>query len=257
MNTWVGENNDEYLVTYASLPSPQDDGRYHRYRFDWHTTDPRVEFYVDDVLVATNRDHIPNIASRLWIAAWFPRDWAGTPQFDSSELIVDWVRITPFEEDGDNFSPESFPNDGWSPRYPKEECPTDPAPAPKPTTTTHKPTLQPTSAAACLVCHACGGDDDECPPSTYCRANGVCQGYPDYASFDPSGLCCGTTATPRPTSLRGTTPPTGDTSGCLACHACGGGADCPATSYCRGNGVCQGFPDYSSFDPRGECCARP
>ena len=43
----------------------------------------------------------------------------------------------------------------------------------------------------------------------------------------------------------------------IACHACGGSADCPATSYCRGNGVCQGFPDYSSFDPRGECCARP
>ena len=80
---------------------------------------------------------------------------------------------------------------------------------------------------------------------------------PDYASFDPNGLCCGTTATPRPTSLRGTTPPTTDADGCLACHACGGSADCPATSYCRGNGVCQGFPDYSSFDPRGECCARP
>ena len=77
-----------------------------------------------------------------------------------------------------------------------------------------------------------------------------------YASFDPNGLCCGTTATPRPTMLRGTTPPT-DAGGCLACHACGGSADCPATSYCRGNGVCQGFPDYSSFDPRGECCARP
>ena len=70
-------------------------------------------------------------------------------------------------------------------------------------------------------------------------------------------LCCGTTATPRPTSLRGTTPRPTDTDECLACHACGGSADCPATSYCRGNGVCQGFPDYSSFDPRGECCARP
>ena len=79
-----------------------------------------------------------------------------------------------------------------------------------------------------------------------------------YASFDPNGLCCGTTATPRPTSLRGTTPrPTDTEDECLACHACGGSADCPATSYCRGNGVCQGFPDYSSFDPRGECCARP
>ena len=48
MNTWVGENDDEYLVTYAPLPSAQDDGAMHTYRFDWHTTDPRVEFFVDD-----------------------------------------------------------------------------------------------------------------------------------------------------------------------------------------------------------------
>jgi len=127
LNTWRGEREDEYQVTYASMPGAQDDGNWHTYRFDWHT------------------------------------------------------------------------------------------------------------------------DSD------------VCQGYPDYASFDPKGLCCDTTATLRPTMLRGTTPRPTDTDevGCLACHACGGSADCPATSYCRGNGVCQGFPDYSTFDPRGECCARP
>jgi hypothetical protein len=38
-----------------------------------------VEFSVDGVLVVTNREHVPTLASRLWIAAWFPRDWAGTP----------------------------------------------------------------------------------------------------------------------------------------------------------------------------------
>ena len=174
------------------------------------------------------------------------------------------MRITPFQEEGDEWSPESFPNDGWSSRYPKDECLAEPAPtpAPKPTITTQKPTPRPTTAAttpACLMCQACDGDDDECPASIWCRANGVCQGFPDYTSFDPDGECCGTTATPRPTSLRGTTPrPTVATDGeCLACHACGGSADCPATTYCRGNDVCQGFPNYSSFDPHGECCAQP
>ena len=271
-DVWRGENDDEYQVTYSALPSPQDDGQFHTYRFDWHTRDPCVRFFVDGVLVATNRAHVPTLASRLWIAAWFPRGWAGTPQFHTSELVVDWVRITPFQEEGDEWSPESFPNDGWSSRYPKDECPAEPAPTPaplqpvpKPTTTspeptTHKPTSQPTTVAttpACLMCQACGGDDDECPASIWCRANGVCQGFPDYTSFDPDGECCGTSATPRPTSLRGTTPRPTDTGGCLACHACGGSADCPATTYCRGNGVCQGFPNYSSFDPHGECCAQP
>ena len=85
------------------MPGAQDDENYHTYRFDWHTdsADPRVEFYVDGVLVATNRQHVPTLAGRLWVGAWFPDSWAGDPAFETSELLVDWVRITPFLESGD------------------------------------------------------------------------------------------------------------------------------------------------------------
>jgi len=118
LNTWVGENDDEYTTEYASFGQALNDGQFHTYRFDWHTGDAteqkRVDFYIDDVLVHTATDHVPTIASRLWIGAWFPRDWAGTPNFDTETLDVDWVKITPFEEEGDEWYPESYPNDGWS-----------------------------------------------------------------------------------------------------------------------------------------------
>lgn len=103
----VGEKNHEYQRKYAPLPQAQDDGAFHVYRFDWHTGDaagtiaPRVEFYVDGVLVATNDDHVPTRAARFRIGAWFPKGWAGTPDFDTRLLEIDWVRITPFHEEND------------------------------------------------------------------------------------------------------------------------------------------------------------
>lgn len=105
MVTWIGLAEDEHTTVYAYLGAPQNDGQFHTYRFDWHTggrnIEPRVEFYVDDGLIATTRTHVPTHAGHFWIGAWFPREWAGTPDFTSTEMVVDWVRITPFGEAGD------------------------------------------------------------------------------------------------------------------------------------------------------------
>ncbi|WP_455544514.1 family 16 glycosylhydrolase [Intestinibacter sp.] len=133
-NTWIGENNSEYTVNYTKLPKVQNDGKFHKYRFDWHTGDDnetaRVEFYFDDVLVYTATTHIPTNASRLWIGVWFPKEWAGTPNFDTSLFEVDYVKITPFNEAGDTPQAESFPNDGWA--FPSDiEVPKDPSEEPK------------------------------------------------------------------------------------------------------------------------------
>ena len=108
-NTWVGENGNEYTSSHVKLPRRQDDGAFHVYRFDWHTGGAdggsniaaRVEFYVDGVLVGTNASHVPTRAARFWVGAWFPKDWAGTPDFDTAVFQVDWVRIVPFHEPND------------------------------------------------------------------------------------------------------------------------------------------------------------
>ena len=100
------------------LPARQDDGAFHVYRFDWHTGDragtvrPRVEFYFDGVPVVTNYTHIPTKAGRLWVGAWFPNGWAGTPDFDTSVFEVDYVRIVPFHEENDEPQNETYGSDG-------------------------------------------------------------------------------------------------------------------------------------------------
>ncbi len=153
LNTWVGENDDEYTTNYTSLDAAQNDGQFHTYRFDWHTGDvnevPRVEFYVDGQLVNTTYTHIPTRASRFWIGAWFPRGWAGKANFDTSELEIDWVKITPFHEAGDEAVMESvFPGSydfAQYTEYPKASSTNEPGPTPTPTST---PVVTPTPTPA-------------------------------------------------------------------------------------------------------------
>lgn len=114
--TWVGEGDNEHK-TASPYCGDQADGKYHTYRFDWHTGDdgetPRVEYYFDNTLVYTSYDYIPTNAGRLWLGLWFPRYWAGTPDFDKTNFEIDYIRITPFHEKGDNPQNESYPDDGW------------------------------------------------------------------------------------------------------------------------------------------------
>lgn len=116
-NTWVTEEDYTSESVYCG---DQTDGKFHTYRFDWHTGGdgevPRVEFYFDGELAYTSYEDIPTNESRFWIGLWFPKNWAGTPDFEQTEFEVDWVRITPFHESGDTPQHESYPDSGWGSR---------------------------------------------------------------------------------------------------------------------------------------------
>ena len=92
--------------------------KFHTYRFDWHTGDenetPRVEYYFDGELIHTATEYIPTNESRFWLGLWFPKGWAGSPDFEQTDLVVDYVRITPFHESGDTPQHESYPDNGWA-----------------------------------------------------------------------------------------------------------------------------------------------
>ncbi len=117
-NTWTGESEIEYTTNYILLNDYLNDGQYHTFRFDWHTgamgEARRVEFHVDDVLIETEYEDVPTIGGRFWLAAWFPKDWAGIPKFDTQQLVIDYVKITPFNQPGDMYAFESFPAAGWA-----------------------------------------------------------------------------------------------------------------------------------------------
>lgn len=110
-NNWVGINSGEYTDKFDDLGKAMNDGQFHTFRFDWHTGNSsfgsqRVEYYIDDFCYQTNYTHVPTIGGQLTLGIWFPT-WTGKPDFDTQELEVDWVRITPFNEKGDQWSPET------------------------------------------------------------------------------------------------------------------------------------------------------
>lgn len=110
-NNWVGANTGEYTDRFDVLDHAMNDGQFHTFRFDWHTGDSsqpqRVEYYIDNVCYQTNYTHVPTIGGQFTLGVWFPT-WTGKRDFDTQELDVDWVRITPFNEKGDEWAPETF-----------------------------------------------------------------------------------------------------------------------------------------------------
>jgi hypothetical protein len=110
---WTGEKNGEFESAEGSVAKKLHDNTFHIYRWDWHTGGngqmPRVEYYIDDVLMHTSTTHVPYIAAQFNVGNWFAW-WAGNdtgtynpPAYDTKEMLVDWVKITPFNE----------PNDDW------------------------------------------------------------------------------------------------------------------------------------------------
>lgn len=113
--TWITE--EDYRSKSVNC-GEQADGEFHTYRFDWHTGSdtetPRVDYYFDGELTYTSYDFIPTNESRFWLGLWFPKNWAGTPDFEQTEFAIDYVKITPFHESGDTPQHESYPDNGWS-----------------------------------------------------------------------------------------------------------------------------------------------
>jgi beta-glucanase (GH16 family) len=110
-NTWIGEDTGEYTDNFDNLGQAMNDGQFHVFRIDWHTgssngPDRRVEFYIDDKCYQTNYTHIPTIGGRFTLGLWFPT-WAGKADFATESLDVDWVRISPFHESGDQWVKET------------------------------------------------------------------------------------------------------------------------------------------------------
>ena len=109
-NTWIGEEGDRCTIGYTKLPRRLDDGEFHDLRFDWHYD--RVDYYVDGVKVRTNRSHVPNMPGEFWVGVWFPRGWAGTPDFDTAEAVVEDFRFTPFADESSDALEATVPEPG-------------------------------------------------------------------------------------------------------------------------------------------------
>ncbi len=111
---WIGEKENEYKSKAVPVTKGLSDNAFHVYRWDWHTggngKTARIDYYIDDKLMHTSTEKVPYIASYFYVGNWFAW-WAGydtgtykAPNFDSQEMFVDWVKITPFNDPNDDFS---------------------------------------------------------------------------------------------------------------------------------------------------------
>lgn len=116
MNTWTGERQHQHTTRYVPLSNGLDDNQFHVYRFDWYgktfSGPGKVQFYIDDRLQTMIETDVPFYRSRFYIGAWFPKQWAGVPDFDQDAIEVDWVRITPFADAYSISAPETYPTTG-------------------------------------------------------------------------------------------------------------------------------------------------
>ena len=115
--TWTGE--EVYTDKQTTPDFYHNDGQWHTYRFDWHTSPEKVDFYVDDNLEMTIEDTIPTIAGHFWLGVWFPKRWCGVPNFDTTYMLVDWVKYTAYDE-------PYTPTDGTFTYTPFNAYPTEP-----------------------------------------------------------------------------------------------------------------------------------
>ena len=116
-STWIGEKEGQFTTRYLKLPQSIADGRFHVVGFEWRAgaggSPPQVSYFVDDKLVATIDSTVPTVRARLYIGAWFPKGWAGKPQFGEAQMVVDWVRYRPIAGESSRSVPETYPDAGW------------------------------------------------------------------------------------------------------------------------------------------------
>lgn len=102
LTTWTGIAAGEHSTAFAKIEGAAERARI--YRFDWVPPKPhssnadeksgRVDFFVDGQLMHSTNRNIPSEPSPFLIGVWFPKAWAGNPDFVQDTLHVDWVRIT-------------------------------------------------------------------------------------------------------------------------------------------------------------------
>ena len=101
LTTWTGLQPGQTTAAFAAVSHNLLYNGHHTLRFDWRPPTPTwsgaVSFFIDGRLTHVTRTNVPSEPGNLWVGAWFPPVWAGEPEFDEAEMIVDWIHIRPLD----------------------------------------------------------------------------------------------------------------------------------------------------------------
>lgn len=101
--TWTTHTSKATANVDCSSLTYLNDGRIHKYTFDWYTNyknrgERRVDWFLDGVLIAsTTGEEVSETEMPLWVGLWFP-NWSSVATFDTDYLLVDSIKYTAFDE---------------------------------------------------------------------------------------------------------------------------------------------------------------
>jgi hypothetical protein len=101
--TWTTHTDKETDSVDVSKVCYLNDGKFHKYTFDWYTNYgpnglKRVDWFVDGILIKSiTGTSVPEMMMPLWIGLWCP-SWAGNPYFAYDYMLVKDIAYKEFDE---------------------------------------------------------------------------------------------------------------------------------------------------------------
>ena len=101
--TWTKKTNKATHAPDVSNICYMNDGKIHKYTFDWYTDygtshEGRVDWFIDEQYVySISGGTVTDIDMPLWLGIWMP-SWAGDATWVEDYIIVDKVQYTAFDE---------------------------------------------------------------------------------------------------------------------------------------------------------------
>lgn len=101
--TWTTHTTKETKNMSLENQLHFNDGKMHKYTFDWYTDyedtgERRIDWFVDEVFVTSiTGAAVPEHQMPLWIGLWLP-SWAGDSLFDTDYMLIKNISYTAFDD---------------------------------------------------------------------------------------------------------------------------------------------------------------
>ncbi len=121
--TWTTKTNKATYSPNVSDICYMNDGRIHKYTFDWYTNygttgEGRIDWFIDGQFVQSIKGGtVSTIDMPVWIGVWLP-SWAGNAHWVEDYILVDRVSYTAF--DADQYYDENRAYTTYSPMDPSK-----------------------------------------------------------------------------------------------------------------------------------------
>lgn len=100
--TWTTHTNKQTKNVDCSDKLYFNDGKMHKYTFDWYTDyensgEKRIDWFIDGQFITSiSGDTVPEHEMQLWLGLWLP-SWAGNSLFEVDYLLIKNVSFTAFD----------------------------------------------------------------------------------------------------------------------------------------------------------------